>query len=92
MSRKQLRTTLLCGLMILGTGCVQQSPVLDSHFGQSVSLIKAQQVLNPEASRNADPVAGIDSKAAKSAYDQYQKSYRSPEPQPNVFTIGIGGR
>jgi hypothetical protein len=85
------RVGLLCGLALLATGCVQRAPFLESQMGLSVSLIKAQQTLNPEASRNTDPVAGMDGKAAKSGYDHYQRSFKTPEPQPNAFTIGIGG-
>ncbi len=85
------RALLVCIFAVLSTGCVQRTPYLDSQMGQSLSLIKAQQILNPEAGRNTDPVAGMDGKAAKSGYDLYQKSFTAPEPQPNVFTIGIGG-
>jgi hypothetical protein len=76
--------------MLLASGCVQRAPVLDNQFGQSLTLIKAQQTLNPEASRNTDPVAGMDGKAAKSGYDNYQKSFRTQEPPTGAFTIGIG--
>lgn len=62
-----------------------------ARMGRSVNLIMAQQTLNPQAALNSDPVTGMDGKAAKSAYDAYQKSFRSPEPKPNVFTIGVGG-
>jgi hypothetical protein len=85
------RMSIVGAALLLAAGCVQRAPYLESQMGQSLSLIKAQQVLNPEAGRNADPVAGMDSKAAKSGYDQYQKSFKTPEPQPNAFTIGIGG-
>lgn len=85
------RLGLLCGLALLATGCVQRAPFLESQMGQSLSLIKAQQTLNPEGARNTDPVAGMDAKAAKSGYDHYQKSFRAPEPQSNAFTIGVGG-
>jgi hypothetical protein len=81
-----------CAVMLLAiTGCVSRMPNLDSHFGEAVNLVKAQQMLNPDASRNTAPVQGMDGKAAKSAYDAYQKSYRVPEPQANVFSIGISG-
>ncbi|MBK4733815.1 pilus assembly protein [Noviherbaspirillum pedocola] len=87
MSRRLFTLTPLC---LLIAGCVQPAPVLDSHLGDAVTMLKAQQIINPEAGRNPDPVAGIDGKAGKSGYDQYQKSYRAQEPQTNVFTIGIG--
>lgn len=71
-------------------GCVQSTPVVDSHFGDAVTMLKAQQIINPEAGRNPDPVIGVDGKAGKSAYDQYEKSYQVRERQSNAFTIGIG--
>lgn len=93
MNRTHFRTaSVLCAVLLAVTGCVSLTPNLDSHFGESVNLVKAQQTLNPEASRNTDPVKGIDGKAAKSGYDAYQKSYATPEPQTSAFTIGIGGR
>ena len=51
------------------------------HFGESVALLKAQQIMYPDAYRNTDPVSGIDGKAGVSAYQRYQKSFSAPEPQ-----------
>jgi hypothetical protein len=81
---------VLIAATALLAGCVQPAPIVDSHMGQALTMIKAQQTINPEASRNADPVASIDGKAGKSGYDLYQKSFRAPDPQQNIFTIGIG--
>jgi hypothetical protein len=67
------------------------TPHIDRHLGETVNLLKAQQTLNPEAARNTDPVSGLDGRAAKSGYDQYQRSFIVREPQPNPFVIGIGG-
>lgn len=81
-----------CAALLLAiSGCTSTTPNLDRHFGEGLNLAKAQQTLNLQAGRNLDPVSGIDGKAAKSAYDEYQKSYRVPVPQSNAFTIGIGG-
>lgn len=82
--------TLLAFPLALSS-CAQRTPVLDSQFGTAVTMLKAQQVLNPEASRNTDPVSGMDGRAAVSAYGEYQKSYRAPPPPSNAFTIGITG-
>ncbi|MEG1115629.1 MAG: pilus assembly protein [Janthinobacterium sp.] len=84
--------TLLSLLSLLAGCAATTTPVLDSHFGESVALLKAQQIMYPDAYRNANPVSGIDGKAGASAYQRYQKSFAAPEPQPNVFTIGVGGR
>ena len=89
-------TRPLHGLLIIfvlaSPGCAEKSPMLDSRFGESFSLIKAQQIRNPAAARNADPVAGIDARAGKSAYDEYQKSYNAPAAPQNVLSIGVGGK
>ncbi len=84
--------TVCATLLLAVAGCAPTTPNLDRHFGQGLNLAKAQQTLNPQAGRNLDPVNGIDGKAAKSAYDEYQKSFRVPAPQPNAFTIGVGVR
>lgn len=89
----RLPCATLLPLLVLLAGCAATTtPVLDSHFGESVALLKAQQIMYPDAYRNANPVSGIDGKAGVSAYQRYQKSFAAPEPQPNVFTIGVGGR
>lgn len=71
-------------------GACAQTPYLDSQFGASQRLTRAQQMLNPQAGRNTAPVLGMDGAAAKSAYDNYQRSFATPDQQTS-FTIGSGG-
>ncbi len=78
---------LLFGL----SACMSTSPNWDARFGEAVRTAAAQQVIDPQASHNADPVAGIDGKAAQGAMGEYTKSFVQPQPQPNLFTIGVGG-
>lgn len=84
---------LPCVMLVLAvtSGC-GTTPALDRNFGRSVALLRAQQVVSPQAALNRDPVAGMDGKAANAAYDSYQKSFTAPVPQAAAFTIGIGGR
>lgn len=92
MSRPRL-PALPCALLLLAVaGCSSNTPNLDSQFGLAVSQLNAQQVLHPDAGLNADPVAGMDGKAASGAQQRYQKSFAAPEPQNNVFSIGVGTR
>jgi len=85
-------TKLTGALVIVGlTGCVATSPNWDARFGEATRVMAAQQVVAPDASRNADPVAGIDGKAAQGAMGEYSKSYAQPERQSDAFTIGVGG-
>ena len=61
------------------------TPYWDTHFGANARLALAQQVINPAGSRNPDPVAGIDGKAAQQGYARYQKSFSDPPPQPTFI-------
>lgn len=64
------------------------TPYLDQHFGDAVTQAKAQQTINSDASRNPDPVAGVDGKAAQAALDSYHKGMETPA---EVKIINIGG-
>jgi hypothetical protein len=78
-------------LLPLGlAACSSPTPNLDAHFGQAVTDIQNAQVLRPGAERNAPLPNGMSATSAKFAYDQYQKSFKAPEPKTNAFTIGVG--
>lgn len=85
---KLLFTGLLASVALVG--CVTKTPYLDQKFGEAVNTAKAQQTINPDASLNTDPVAGLDGQAAAAVLDNYHKSYESPPAPVNVFTIGVG--
>lgn len=93
---KTLTTTLLAaafGGPLLLTACAPTTPRFDGQFGEAVNLARAQQTLDKDAPvKNAHKGSpGLDGRAAKSAVDNYQKSFKAPEPTPNVFTIGVSG-
>ncbi|SHG50467.1 hypothetical protein [Massilia sp. CF038] len=83
-----LHSTLACAALLLA-GCASQTPNLDQQFGSAVHSLNQQQVLNP-AAPVSPLVTGIDGKAAKSAYDNYQKSFKDPQPQTGALSIGVG--
>jgi predicted component of type VI protein secretion system len=89
-----MHTTLLSRLLMLmlsavSLGACSLTPRVDQQFGSSVKLALAQQTLNPQARNNRSPVTGLDAQAAKSVYDNYQRSYATPELQQNSFSIGV---
>lgn len=76
MSKCKTGLMAVAGILALSAcGSISTTPETDARFGESTSIIKAQQTLNPDASRNTNPVAGIDGKAAKGAMEQYRKSF-----------------
>lgn len=91
MNTNLIARAALLGAALSAAGCAMPPNEPVPPLGAIVSLTMAQQVMNPAAGINPDPVSGIDGKAAKSGYDAYQKSFRAPVPQQNVFTIGVAG-
>ncbi|WP_420474705.1 hypothetical protein [Noviherbaspirillum sp. ST9] len=84
-----MRTFLSLILCAAAAGCAPLTPELDKHFGESVRVMNAQQTLAPEASSNT-AVTAMDGRASHEVMTRYAKSFATPTPQPNVFTIGVG--
>jgi hypothetical protein len=70
--------------------CTTPTPQLDATFGHAVNAAKAQQTINPEASKNTDPVLGLDGKAANESIGRYHDTFRAPPPTFVVITPGAG--
>jgi hypothetical protein len=86
----RLPLCFLLGLSLGGCASLSRTPEWDRHFGDTVRVALAQQIIDPSAAANTAPVNGLDGRAARSAMDQYQKSFSAPEPQRDVLTIGVG--
>lgn len=91
-----LNKGILGGLMAVAVmaGCAPTTPNLEANFGNAVNKAKAQQIINPDAPRNTDPVAGIDGQAANATIDRYHQSYEEPTPAPSGAiggSLGAGG-
>ena len=69
--------------------CSATTPQWDAHFGDATRIAMARQIIAPAAARNADPVAGVDGRAAAQAQRNYQKSFAEPAPN-NAAIIGAG--
>lgn len=74
------------------TACVSTTPNWDSQFGQSVRGTIASQTIHPAASANADPVAGIDGKAALGTQKRYEHSFAQPEAAAPPLTTNQPGK
>lgn len=83
------RFALLLSAAALLAGCATSAtPRYDSAFGEAVRQARAQQVVNPDAGRNTDPVAGIDARAGRASVERYQESFRAPPQTFEVLNIG----
>ncbi|MGA7781315.1 MAG: hypothetical protein WCA85_26910 [Paraburkholderia sp.] len=84
-----VRVAICAGACTTLAACLSSTPTWDRTFGSAVTQITVMQTLNPAASDNDDPVAGIDGPAAQAAQSNYVKSFTKPTPPSNSFTIGV---
>ena len=82
-----LRLAAISSIALL-SACVSTTPNLDATFGEATRQTLRQQIINPQASNDTDPVAGIDGRAARDAMDNYHKSFATPEKSKD---LSIGG-
>jgi hypothetical protein len=98
MNRNPSIVMAFLSLAFFFTGCAGSIPEkvtltppsrLEMDYGTSFKLMKVNQIANPEAEKNLDPVAGMDGQAAKAALDKYRKDFEKP-PAPPAYTLSIG--
>ena len=86
---------LLIGVVTLFTimaGCAKPLSRVETDYGHSSHLAKTNQILDPGASKNLEPVTGMDSEAAQAVTERYQKDFEKPSPTvPYTLTIGTIG-
>jgi hypothetical protein len=75
-------------LLFLGVGCAGLSRV-ETDYGRSSHLTKTNQILNPEAAKNLEPVTGMDGESAQVLTERYQKDFEKPTP-PAPYTLTLG--
>jgi hypothetical protein len=77
--------------IFLISACAQPSR-LDRNYGRSLKQARVNQILDPEAGKNLEPVTGLDGKAAQASIEKYRKTFEQPRetPQPLV-QIGSQG-
>ena len=63
---------------------------LERDYGRSFHSVKSNQILNPEADKNIEPVTGLDGQAAEASVEKYRKEFEKPAP-PTSFVLGLGG-
>jgi hypothetical protein len=74
-------------ILALLAGCAA-TPHYDKRFGEAVRQARSAMTIDPKASANADPAAGIDGQAAGEAMTRYHASFKAPPPVVNVINIG----
>ena len=92
MIKRCLLLSAWIALLFLLMSCAAASR-LDMDFGTSSRLSKINQIQNPEAEKNGEPVYGLDGRAAQANIEKYREDFeKSPPPVPSTLTIGISGK
>lgn len=86
----------LTGLMVVTfalIGCSTLPTALERDYGTSFKLAKFNQILNPEADKNLEPVTGLSGVAAQGTIEKYQKGFKEKEAAPTyLFSISTGAK
>jgi len=82
MSSAALVTTLLGGC------ATEPAPYLEARLGEAVRAARVQQTIDLDASKNSDPVAGMDGTSAKTSIERYYKSFDAPPPTFTIINVG----
>jgi hypothetical protein len=91
MIKKCLKLSGWIALLFLLMSCAASR--LEMDFGTSSRLFKMNQIYNPEAEKNIEPVYGLDGKAAQANTEKYREDFeKSAPPVPSTLTIGISGK
>jgi hypothetical protein len=86
-----IKDWILVGSIVLFltlTSCVGPSR-LEIDYGTSHKLATFNQILDPEAEKNLEPVTGFDGNAARRVVEKYQKDFEKPTPPP-TYLLGVG--
>jgi len=88
MKKRSILTAGIIGLFLMAMACAGPSR-LEMDFGTSGKLSKFNQILDPQAGKNLDPVEGLDGGAAKAATEKYRKEFEKPAP-PTTYSLSVG--
>ena len=80
---------LACSItLLLFAGCSTQS-TLDTNWGSSFEAAKTNQIANPEASKNLDPVVGLDGQFAERTMESYRQGPDCGD-QSSTYNLRLG--
>ena len=76
--------TLIASSIIACSGSsdlTQRETLLDQNWGRSYESAKYNQILNPDAGQNLEPVMGLDGVAAENSVNKYDQSFKEKKQQ-----------
>jgi len=84
---------IFAGLLFIvscgGTTPYSQDSMTDRNWGRSHGTAIYNQMLNPDAAKNLDPVSGLDGVAAEHNVEKYQDSFKETGPKEVVNILKL---
>lgn len=91
MVEKCLKTLAILGWAIFFVGCsqMQKETLSDKNWGRSYEAAKYNQVLNPDAAKNLNPVDGLDGQAANNDVEKYRDSFKGKRSRETINILKL---
>ena len=91
------RIFLLVGMITalsLVSGCqntdfTKRESTLKENWGRSFKEAKENQILNPEAGKDPNPVIGMDGQAANSSMEKYRGQFEEKDDSESIYNINL---
>ena len=84
---------LIAALAILlgcgGNHTAQSGTMLEKNWGKSFEEAKSNQILNPQASKNLNPVVGLNGQAAENIMQKYKDEFEAG-PSKKTYNLNLG--
>jgi hypothetical protein len=77
----------LTAALLISSGCSAKETMLNRNWGSSFESAKSNQILDPEAGKNLDPVLGLDGQAAGANMEKYRQGFKKEKPEGLSITI-----
>jgi hypothetical protein len=74
-------------VLLLFAGCAYNT--LETNWGSSYEAAKTNQIANPEASENLDPVVGLDGELAAENMETYRQGCQGQD-QSTTYNLRLG--
>jgi len=93
LKRYFLILSIFCGLLFIsscsGKASFEKESLLERNWGRSYEAAIYNQMVNPDAGKNLEPVVNIDGTAAENNVDKYRESFKEAEPQEIVNILKL---
>lgn len=82
-------TIISVALGCSGTKQASEQSLLEKNWGRSLETIYYKQMVNPDASKNLEPVVGLDGNASVNNVNKYRESFKEAEPQKSQTILKL---